>query len=161
VLALCNSKKVAGVEFPGEEIMTSDQVRKLRTLLERRLAAIDQTTATLKVDLLQAAEIRPAILKNGLDHAKEEGDLNARIEIHEMNLAARERLRAAINRLGTSTYGRCLKCDEQIHERRLEAQPDASHCLQCQSAEETRPIVKKPRFAFVKGFGYWTLREAA
>jgi DnaK suppressor protein len=140
--------------------MTRDQVARLKMMLESRLSSIQETIVTLQEDLLEAAATRPMILQNGSDHAKEEGDINARIEIHELNISARDQLRAALLRLGKGTYGICLKCGEAICVLRLEAQLDAVRCVQCQMIEEKLPIIKKSRFAFIHRFAHWTLGEA-
>lgn len=39
---------------------------------------------------------------------------------------------AAIRRMDEQDYGYCDNCDEPIEFRRLEVQPEASHCLKCQ-----------------------------
>jgi len=39
---------------------------------------------------------------------------------------------AAIARLGTGTFGRCLECGGVIAPGRLEALPWAAHCIDCQ-----------------------------
>lgn len=141
--------------------MTSEQITKLKMLLESRLTAIEQTTATLRADLLEAAEVTPTILQNGFDHAKLDGDLSTRIEIHEFNMAARDRCRAALDRVIRGTYGHCLECDELISVRRLEVQPDAALCIQCQSMAEGRPVIRESRIGFLHTYRRWALREEA
>lgn len=42
----------------------------------------------------------------------------------------------AIKRLDEGGYGRCELCREQISKSRLEAMPQAEHCIKCQEKEE-------------------------
>ena len=141
--------------------MTSDQITKSQLLLESRLAGIEEATSTLRKDLLEAAEVMPTILQNGFDHAKIEGDLSARIEVHELNMAARDRLRAALTRITNGAYGRCMGCEEPISTKRLEVQPEASLCVECQSTLEGRAVVRESRIGFLHLYRRWAMREEA
>ena len=40
---------------------------------------------------------------------------------------------AALTRMADGTYGLCLDCAKPVPEGRLEARPDASRCVNCQS----------------------------
>ena len=40
---------------------------------------------------------------------------------------------AALQRLDAGTYGRCARCGEQIPAARLEAVPEATHCVGCKT----------------------------
>jgi RNA polymerase-binding transcription factor DksA len=50
--------------------------------------------------------------------------------------AAIEQITAALNRITQGTYGRCIRCGEQIAPARLEALPYAAACIACQSHVE-------------------------
>jgi DnaK suppressor protein len=41
-------------------------------------------------------------------------------------------IEAALGRIGVGTYGRCIACGEPIDRERLEAQPTAKRCIDCQ-----------------------------
>jgi DnaK suppressor protein len=43
----------------------------------------------------------------------------------------RARLQEAERRIGAGTYGRCLRCGEDMAFERLEYQPDAVSCVRC------------------------------
>jgi len=47
-----------------------------------------------------------------------------------------QRVELALHRIDCSEYGYCLQCEEPIALARLQAQPFASLCLDCQSASE-------------------------
>jgi DnaK suppressor protein len=43
---------------------------------------------------------------------------------------------SALDRIADGTYGTCLRCDEEISKRRLDAVPSAGFCIKCQEKEE-------------------------
>ena len=45
---------------------------------------------------------------------------------------------AALARIASGTFGKCMKCEEEIGLRRLVAFPWTQHCLSCQHIEEKR-----------------------
>jgi len=45
----------------------------------------------------------------------------------------RDGVLAALARIEDSTYGQCVDCGQEIPEGRLDARPDASRCVSCQS----------------------------
>ena len=48
-----------------------------------------------------------------------------------------QRIELALQRIESGEYGFCLRCEEPIAFARLQAQPFAGLCLDCQSASET------------------------
>lgn len=57
---------------------------------------------------------------------------------HQMTLHGRrnlqtklERIRAALTRLRTGTYGKCVECGVEIAPERLEFMPEAPFCVKC------------------------------
>ncbi len=50
----------------------------------------------------------------------------------------RRQVEAALARMEADEYGECLGCGEEIEPRRLEAQPEAAFCIECQSSRERR-----------------------
>ena len=75
--------------------------------------------------------------RTGEDNAQLMGE---RIEIDarviEMKHARLERIEAALQSIGTGTYGICKKCGKEIDPRRLDAEPTAITCMDCLPAEE-------------------------
>ncbi len=45
------------------------------------------------------------------------------------------RIEAALQRLSDGDYGYCLKCDEEISDKRLELDPSTTLCIECASAQ--------------------------
>ncbi|MCP4678008.1 MAG: TraR/DksA family transcriptional regulator [Deltaproteobacteria bacterium] len=42
-----------------------------------------------------------------------------------------QRIRAALSRIERDEYGYCLRCEEDIDEKRLESNPSATLCIKC------------------------------
>ena len=57
--------------------------------------------------------------------------------IVESDEKLREKIDLALKRIDEGTYGKCLQCDAEISEERLEAKPAVSLCTACQQKKET------------------------
>ncbi|MBO9127873.1 MULTISPECIES: TraR/DksA family transcriptional regulator [unclassified Rhizobium] len=101
-----------------EASVVKNQLKNLKSDLERRLAAIDRD------------------LSARLDADSEERALQ--VENDEVLVAMREEAGtqiaatdAALERLSSGTYGDCVKCHMQIGEDRLAALPYTPFCAEC------------------------------
>ncbi|MDQ1696029.1 MAG: DnaK suppressor protein [Frankiaceae bacterium] len=56
----------------------------------------------------------------------------------EIVRAQQERVREALDRLDNGTYGRCVDCDKELPEARLEVRPEAARCVDCQQRAEAQ-----------------------
>lgn len=99
-----------------------EKLQTLRTSLEQELAGSRE--ATRPVDLGE-----PIGRLTRMDAMQQQ----------QMALARRDRLRtrlqsvdAALGRIENGSYGECLRCEEEIEPRRLEARPETFFCLRCQ-----------------------------
>lgn len=105
-----------------------------RQLLERTLAELDQSVATL------APEAEP------VDHQSTPGDADAGLDLadsaraHALVDVAKKRrgqVVAALERIDRGVYGQCVVCGAALPPDRLEARPEAARCLTCQAAAES------------------------
>ena len=76
-----------------------------------------------------------------IEHAAEEFDrlqqqLNREVAIRNLDResALLKQVQSALARLDDETFGVCLRCDEPIPEKRLNAVPWAAYCVPCQEA---------------------------
>jgi len=54
-------------------------------------------------------------------------------------------IEAALERIDTGRYGVCVKCEEPIERKRLEAYPTAKRCLPCQQLyDQSRGVTPPP-----------------
>jgi DnaK suppressor protein len=87
-------------------------------------------------ELLLSTGDREEIL---IEHAAEEFDrlqqqLNREVAIRNLDRESRllKQVQSALARIDDETFGVCLRCDEQIPEKRLLAVPWAAYCVPCQ-----------------------------
>lgn len=141
--------------------MTREQLKGFRTRIESDLAHLEQRTADVRRELRQTAEAQPSVIRNGLDHAKEETDLNARLELNERDLGLVARLRFALEKITHGTYGDCELCEEPIDIRRMYAHPTAILCIGCQSHAERLGAFETPARELPRGTLFdWTFGPA-
>jgi DnaK suppressor protein len=112
------------------------EASRLNYFRKRLLAELRQHARQVGVD--QAAAIDAAD-----DGAKESADLSLRDVIGEIALRLGEResqivadIDQALLRIEEGSYGQCVRCNNPIDERRLEALPTARYDAACQAAIE-------------------------
>ena len=89
------------------------------------------------------------------ENTEDEGDL-ARIShnkdvlshLHEADLTRLRLIENAIMALDRGQYGECVRCGEDINEKRLLAMPWAAFCIGCQEEMEGEDIEGHSRRAF-------------
>ncbi len=91
---------------------------------------------TKKKELLAGSSDREEIL---IENAAEDFDrlqqqLNREVAIRNLDRESKllKEVQAALNRIEEGTFGVCLRCDEDIPEKRLKALPWAAYCVPCQ-----------------------------
>ncbi|OQW49810.1 MAG: hypothetical protein A4S09_03375 [Proteobacteria bacterium SG_bin7] len=135
--------------------MTNEQVSNFRAMLEDRLVTVEKQIDKFRREISQVPEIKPAFLKGGMDHVMIEGDINTRIDIHELTMDLKRNLYLALKKIDDGTYGLCECCGDKIDIRRLQVQPTALLCLTCQKVTEaTAPIIQQP-VAWVRPTNLW------
>lgn len=125
--------------------MNANTLVNYRKMIESELAQLSAIDRGLRADLLNAAETTPTILHDYYDHARAERDLDTRLEIHEQQSLRRRQLECALERIRKGAFGVCVKCGDDIAERRLMAQPHAACCKQSlfTSRNEKRDVDSK------------------
>ena len=113
--------------------LTNDQ----RAILKASLNRLEQELKELLS--LTEAGAKPVMLKEN------QGRLSRMDELHNQSIlvanrtVTRNRLKAVLlekQRLEVGGYGICTSCEEPIAFKRLEAYPEASMCIECQSENE-------------------------
>lgn len=115
--------------------MTQDAISHFETQLKQERLRVLSTIESLRDELSHS--ITDETEENGLEtHLGEnatvtflrERDLS--IEEHEAHLL--HEIDAALDRVGSGTFGVCAACGEPIANDRLEALPWAARCISCQ-----------------------------
>jgi DnaK suppressor protein len=107
--------------------------------------------ADLRRHARQVSDEQSYAAESGRDDAKESADLSVQDVISELSLKLGEResqmvadIDQALLRMKEGSYGRCVKCNKPIDERRLEAVPTARYDAACQEALENDHRVARP-----------------
>jgi len=79
----------------------------------------------------------------GQDGVPDIGDMSANTYSRDvlLNLSETQRQKirdidAALDRLAQGQYGVCLRCEEEIDERRMEVRPFSRYCIECKTDVE-------------------------
>jgi len=113
----------------GEKIMAINKKKEARKILDAK-----------KRELMSGTSDREEIL---IENAAEDFDrlqqqLNREVAIRNLDRESKllKEVQAAINRVEEGTYGTCLRCEEEIPEKRMKAVPWAAYCIGCQETIE-------------------------
>ncbi len=101
-----------------------------------KLEDVRRVLEAKRKELLAGSSDRDEIL---IENAAEEFDrlqqqLNREVAIRNLDRESRllKDVQKALNRADDGTLGVCLRCDEEIPEKRLKAVPWAAYCIGCQ-----------------------------
>lgn len=111
--------------------------------LERKLRARQATLrGEIRAALAASSEERHRDLAGMVHDAADDSvaDLLTDVNLTGMDRDAREltAVTAALARLAGGTYGVCIDCGGDIGYQRLEAQPEAARCIECETRRERR-----------------------
>jgi DnaK suppressor protein len=117
-------------------------VERFRGLLLERREAVMNALGNLHKENARSLEDETGELVSGsadqhmADTATEtvEREIGNTLEEHDERLL--EAIDAALQRIESGTYGKCVNCGAQIPEERLEAMPWATLCIECKRKEE-------------------------
>jgi DnaK suppressor protein len=106
-----------------------------RRRLEELLVELDGSTRTLQGEHGDPGELshydqHPADSATGLSDADRE---EAVLQVVDRE---RQAVLDALERVENGRYGRCVNCDTELPEERLEARPEAARCVRCQQQAE-------------------------
>jgi len=96
-----------------------------RVELESRLAELNQRLASLKRDAAQ---------EHSADSAEQAQERENDEVVDAIGVETRQaisQLQAALERIADGSYGVCAGCGGEISAARLEARPEATHCINC------------------------------
>lgn len=86
-----------------------------------------------------------------IENAAEEFDrlqqqLNREVAIRNLDRESKllKEVQAAIHRVSEDAFGVCLRCEEEIPEKRLKALPWAAYCVACQEAIDKQRAAGEP-----------------
>jgi DnaK suppressor protein len=103
--------------------------RRRKAILESKLAELLELSGGREdLEIEQTAD--------PLDQVQSSTQRDLAVETLNQHAHSIQEIRAALDRVGTGSYGWCERCEEQIPPKRLDALPWARMCVKCQSAIE-------------------------
>jgi len=111
---------------------TKTRFRKI--LLSEKQRIMNNSKENLKVEV----NISQDDLADETDLAATEINRNLAFSLHDRERVVLGKIDEALDRLEDNSFGECLRCDEPIGVRRLEARPFAVHCIACAEEHEHR-----------------------
>jgi DnaK suppressor protein len=112
--------------------MDSEKLQYFRKLLAERLDALLHEAARTVKDMTPAEESSGDLP----DQANVESDRDFLLRMRDRERKLIMKIREALDRIETGTYGLCEECDEEISEQRLMARPVATLCIDCKTLQE-------------------------
>ncbi len=76
------------------------------------------------------------------DRAALESDRNFTLRIRDRERKLIAKIKEALERIDTGTYGICELCGEEISQARLKARPVTTLCIDCKKRQETEEKLK-------------------
>jgi DnaK suppressor protein len=120
--------KASDARFGGCRVLLLDEGEVLRPLFTGE--NVDdlhlQTTAVIVIEKSPDA----------LDEVQFAGERELVIRTLDWNSNLLRNVKAALGRMANQSYGICLRCDEQIKPKRLDAVPWTKYCIRCQEAAD-------------------------
>lgn len=115
-------------------LLTTENVNKLKTLLEKQRAEILSHGKLIKIDFHVSDDDR----SDEVDLALHDVEQGMTMRMGNRESLYFKKVEEALLRMKDGTYGKCLACDGQISFKRLEARPTAELCIDCKEAAERR-----------------------
>ena len=112
---------------------TSEQIPKWRTKLVELRASLEAELSGAKEAARPVDLSQPIGRLTRMDAMQEQQMAMARLDRMRTRLQA---IASALSRLDAGSYGECLKCEEDVEPRRLEARPETFLCLSCQKSRD-------------------------
>jgi DnaK suppressor protein len=125
------------IEEPEDRRMDA---KKLKDIRRRLSSEYENLIKSINRSRLAAKEIK-------LENTEDEGDLatisherDILYNLHETDYTRLRYIEDAMKAMDRGEFGECVRCGENISEKRLEAVPWATMCIRCQEQAESEPI---------------------
>ena len=104
-----------------------------KTLLQNKRKTLLQEAAQTIEEIDETSEV----VADSTDQASLESDRAFLLRIRDRERKLISKIDEALNRIQNGTFGTCMECGEPISQKRLEARPETTLCIECkESAEE-------------------------
>lgn len=117
-----------------EKDLNSAQLKQLIDLLEKQKVELQQQLENTEADSQPVTLDQQSVGRVSRIDAIQQQQMALASREHNKNLLIA--VNKSLNRVNNEEYGYCLECGEAIGFKRLQVQPYAEFCLDCQSAKE-------------------------
>ncbi|GAB4276899.1 MAG: RNA polymerase-binding protein DksA [Deferrisomatales bacterium] len=114
--------------------MDPERMEYFRELLQQRLDALVGEARSTLGDLTEGEDN----YADPTDRAAADSDRNFMLRIRDRERKLILKIQEALDRIEQGTYGICETCGEDIGEKRLEARPVTTQCIDCKTEAEQR-----------------------
>jgi DnaK suppressor protein len=123
--------------------MERSELERFKTVLETMLRNMEQP-------LRRRDEIAVENAPDTIDRVQRAAERELAIRQIESDFSRMQSVKLALDRIEDGGYGTCLRCEQEISPKRLQAVPWASYCVRCQEiadrerteSEETDLLVR-------------------
>jgi DnaK suppressor protein len=138
--------RVSEFEHPEDRRMGTKNIKDTRRKLSREY---EDLIRSINRGRLAVNDIKPENTEDEGDLAALSHDRDLLYNLHENDYARLRYIKEAIKAIDRGQYGECLRCGEQINDKRLLAVPWATLCIGCQEQAESEHA---PSGAVLAGF---------
>jgi DnaK suppressor protein len=118
--------------LPGGERVDEKRLEFFKSLLNGQMKElIDEASKTVNDLTVTEGEF-----PDPTDRASWESDRNFLLRIRERERKLITKIREALTRIEEGNFGVCERCGEEISEKRLEARPVTTLCINCKQEQE-------------------------
>ncbi len=114
--------------------MDPERTEYFRALLQSRLDELMSEARSTMTNLSEGEES----YADPTDRAAAESDLNFLLRIRDRERKLIQKIQEALQRIEDGSFGYCESCGEEIGDKRLEARPVTTQCIDCKSEAEQR-----------------------
>jgi len=126
---------VIWIDEPEDRRMDAKNLKDTR----RRLSSeYENLIKSIKRSRLAAAETKLENTEDECDLATMSHERELLYNLHESDYARLRFIEDAMKAMDRGDYGECVRCGDEINQKRLEAVPWATTCLRCQEETETQ-----------------------
>lgn len=103
-----------------------------RSELERFKKVLETMLQNMAQPLRRRDEIAVENAPDTIDRVQRAAERELAIRQIESDFSRMQSVKLALDRIEDGTYGTCLRCEQEISPKRLQAVPWASYCVRCQ-----------------------------
>jgi DnaK suppressor protein len=107
-----------------------------KTELNKYKAMLEARRADVSAGLRNREDIAIEKTPDALDEVQLAGERELAIRNLDRDSVALRNVKGALARVADGSYGVCLRCDEDIKPKRLDAVPWTKYCIKCQEAAD-------------------------